>query len=63
MEETRGNLLIYEEVAEMFHVAVPTIRRWIRDRQFPCIRISHRCVRFDHNLVMQWAERQGGPPE
>lgn len=47
------------EVAEYIGVSVATIRNWMRDREFPCLRVNHSVVRFDRDQVDAWMRDQG----
>lgn len=48
-------LVATDEVARRFGVSVPTVRRWVRERRIPCIRVSRRVIRFDLAAVEEAA--------
>lgn len=33
-------------IAKRYGVTVETVRRWVRERRIPCVRVSRRTVRF-----------------
>ncbi len=61
---SQSELVTTREVAERFGVAVSTVRRWVRDRRIPYVRVSKRTVRFDLEEVERFvsfnSRREGG---
>jgi len=53
-------LLTLEEVAALLRVHEKTVRRWLRCRRIPCVRIGSR-VRFDQRDILRWitARKEG----
>ncbi len=45
-------LLNYEEIAEVLGVTSRTVRRMVKGREIPFIRISKRTIRFDKVKVL-----------
>ncbi len=52
---THPRLLRAREVAEIVGVSEKTLHRYIRERDFPCLRIG-RVLRFSPGDVFRWLE-------
>jgi len=51
-------LITYDELADTLSVSKPTLyRRVAEDPQFPCVRISPKCVRFSLRAVLAHLQR------
>ena len=55
MENDTLQLLDVKDVAMMFKVSVPTIRKWIADRKIPYQKI-HGVVRFTATEMQEWSK-------
>lgn len=49
-----NKLMVLEEVAEYLHCSPGTIRGWRRTKNFPCIKKSHRFVRYRKDEIDDW---------
>ena len=49
--------MILAEVAEYLQCSPDTIRVWRRTKNFPCIKISHRFVRYRKDEIDEWLKR------
>lgn len=59
-DSTRQSLLSVREAAAMLSVAVPTLRRWIREKRLAHVRCG-RAIRIESGEVTQFIERNRHP--
>lgn len=63
MGDQHEQLATAATVAQLFGVTPATVRRWVRERRVPCIRVSRRVLRFNladiEKTVAQRAKRNG----
>jgi len=50
------------ELAKLLAVTEPTIQKWARQKQIPCIRIGST-LRFDPTMLADWIELQATRPQ
>jgi excisionase family DNA binding protein len=62
MLRERGEPLNVSEVAQLLSVTEPTVQRWARQKQIPCIRIGDT-IRFDPEMLADWIEPQSACTE
>ena len=51
-----NELMVLEEVAKYLHCSPDAIRVWRRTKNFPYIKISHRCVRYRKHEIDDWLD-------
>ena len=61
--EMENKLMVLKEVAEYLHCSSDTIRTWRKTKDFPCINISHRFVRYRKREIDNWLRKHKLNPE
>lgn len=55
------DLMSAETLAPFLDVSVYQVLDWARDGVIPCIRISHKVIRFDKQAVIEALRMKAGP--
>ena len=55
-------LLTAEEVADLLHVALATVRSWTSEGKIPFYRVGGRAVRYDRVEILDWLKSQHVTP-
>jgi excisionase family DNA binding protein len=51
-------LLTIHEVAQALSLKPPTIRKWVKTKEFPRVKLGNKAVRFKLDDVHQWLAQQ-----
>jgi len=51
-------LLNINEIAQALSLRPPTIRKWVKEKGFPRIKLGSKAVRFKLEDVQQWVQQQ-----
>lgn len=52
-QNEQDKLMNYEECAALLDIHVSTLRRWVRLKKVPAIRMGHQVVRFHKPTVLK----------
>ncbi len=53
--DTMKKLITLNEIAEIYSLSLPTLKRWASERRFPLYRISNR-IRVSESEFREWIE-------
>jgi excisionase family DNA binding protein len=53
MNKDPHKLLTYQELSERTDLSVPTLRRYVRKKKIPAVKLGHQIVRFHYPTVLK----------
>ena len=53
MNQDPHKLLTYQELSERTNLSVPTLRRYVRKKKIPVVKMGHQIVRFHYPTVLK----------